>query len=555
MSCHLECNEGSASKFWSCVVKGDQTTVTFGKIGTPGNTQSKTHKDAAAATKFFEKLKKEKMGKGYVEKGRAKAKAKGKSTSSPVKRAAEAAPSGSPKLKKSKSSESVPAPSPPPKMKKSKSSELLENAKKAASTGGNKKAGGRAVDPRAPNAASLKVVDDYAVKLNQTHIDANNNKFYIIQVLEGSGKYYAWNRWGRVGEDGQNSMKPCPTLDAAIKDFESKFKAKTSNNWANKDSFKPVNGKYIIVETEDASGGQQESAPMGKLTEAQIGKGQKVLEKLGAALQKGSSQAELEKMSSEFYSLVPHNFGRNRPPAISTNEMLQGKVELLKFYLRMGFEVDEEEKGATPISGVMNMPVPASLTEAASGLCSKGDIDKSDKKGADFAKTQAGKPTKTMAAKLYGAIMLYTSNAIYQDLNKSLRDENRAKIKRYFKYLRLFFESMDHLPKQKRQLWRGLSVDLHDNPQYKVGSTVTWWGVSSTTADINVAKNFAKGCGGNCTVITLETKTATDISAITFYSNEKECLLSPGTQLKVKSNKRVGKVTEITVEEVGRAIG
>jgi len=36
---------------------------------------------------------------------------------------------------------------------------------------------------------------------------------------------------------------------------------------------------------------------------------------------------------------------------------------------------------------------------------------------------------------------------------------------RYFKYLRLFFESMDALPKQKRKLWRGLSVDLHKNPQ------------------------------------------------------------------------------------------
>ena len=42
---------------------------------------------------------------------------------------------------------------------------------------------------------------------------------------------------------------------------------------------------------------------------------------------------------------------------------------------------------------------------------------------------------------------------------------------RYFKYLRLFFESMDALPKQKRKLWRGLSVDLHKNPQFLAKET------------------------------------------------------------------------------------
>jgi len=113
---------------------------------------------------------------------------------------------------------------------------------------------------------------------------------------------------------------------------------------------------------------------------------------------------------------------------------------------------------------------------------------------------------------------------------------------------------MDHLPKRNVKLWRGLSVDLHTNPQYKVGNTVTWWGISSCTADINVAQNFAKGCGGNCTVITLETTTASDISDITFYSNEKESLLSPGTQLQVTKNVKKGSVTEICLKEVGRAL-
>ena len=35
--------------------------------------------------------------------------------------------------------------------------------------------------------------------------------------------------------------------------------------------------------------------------------------------------------------------------------------------------------------------------------------------------------------------MLYTSNAIYAQLNKALRDENRSAVRKYFDYLRLFF--------------------------------------------------------------------------------------------------------------------
>ena len=35
---------------------------------------------------------------------------------------------------------------------------------------------------------------DYDVKLNQTNIGNNNNKFYIIQVLRQGGRFFAWNR-------------------------------------------------------------------------------------------------------------------------------------------------------------------------------------------------------------------------------------------------------------------------------------------------------------------------------------------------------------------------
>eukprot|EP00932_Pfiesteria_piscicida_P022107 SRR837773.8872.p1 GENE.SRR837773.8872~~SRR837773.8872.p1 ORF type:complete len:174 (+),score=31.98 SRR837773.8872:54-524(+) len=155
---------------------------------------------------------------------------------------------------------------------------------------------------------------------------------------------------------------------------------------------------------------------------------------------------------------------------------------------------------------------------------------------------------------MYGAIMLYTSNAIYAELNKCLRDKNRAKIKRFFKYLRLLFEAMDSLKAEKKTLWRGLSVDLSGDPSYSPGKTVTWWGVSSCTSNMQVARGFAGSCGAGASVITVHAKSSCDISAISFYGNEKESLLRPGTMLKVKSRTKKGNITDIVLEEVGSAI-
>jgi len=44
----------------------------------------------------------------------------------------------------------------------------------------------------------VKVLDDYDAMLNQTNIGANNNKFYVIQVLKQGSNFYTYTRWGRV---------------------------------------------------------------------------------------------------------------------------------------------------------------------------------------------------------------------------------------------------------------------------------------------------------------------------------------------------------------------
>nr|QDO16520.1 poly [ADP-ribose] polymerase 3 [Crypthecodinium cohnii]USW07838.1 poly [ADP-ribose] polymerase 3 [Crypthecodinium cohnii] len=466
--------------------------------------------------------------------GKARAKAKGKAKAAGAKRAASPASSG-------RSGGDA---------KRTKAADGSARTVGAAAGRSSGTSRGRKVDERAPS--GMKVYEDYSFTLNQTNVGANNNKYYIIQVLEGSGKYYAWNRWGRVGDFGQNKLEEYATPEQAIRSAKSKFKAKTGNDMDNLAAFVAKKGRYTLVETDDSGGGSSE-APMGKLTEAQIKKGQDALAKLETALQKKNAE-QINDFSSQFYSLIPTNFGWKKPVAITTAEMLEEKQELLKFLMRMGFEKVEADEGLTPIDGLLQLPLPKSLDDAASGICSKVHITSSNKKGRELKSQNAGNPKKTMGEALYAAIMLYTSNAIYSDLNKALRDKNRAKIKKYFKYLRLLFEAMECLSPEKKTLWRGLGVDLSGDGNYSPGKTVTWWGVSSCTSDMKVARGFAGSCSGGASVITIHAKTSCDISAISFFGNEKESLLRPGTMLKVKSRSKKGSITDITLEEVGSAI-
>ena len=63
----FELIEGKSSKFWEVQTEGESLTVRYGRIGTNGQTQTKTFASADAALKERDKLIKEKTGKGYAE--------------------------------------------------------------------------------------------------------------------------------------------------------------------------------------------------------------------------------------------------------------------------------------------------------------------------------------------------------------------------------------------------------------------------------------------------------------------------------------------------------
>jgi predicted DNA-binding WGR domain protein len=59
--------DAKSSKFWNIELAGSSFNVTYGRIGTDGQTQTKSFSSEEAARKEADKLIKEKLGKGYVD--------------------------------------------------------------------------------------------------------------------------------------------------------------------------------------------------------------------------------------------------------------------------------------------------------------------------------------------------------------------------------------------------------------------------------------------------------------------------------------------------------
>jgi predicted DNA-binding WGR domain protein len=249
----------------------------------------------------------------------------------------------------------------------------------------------------------------------------NNNKFYIIQVLQSSsGQYFTWNRWGRLGAEGQSALAPCGSYELAIKAFCKKFKDKTKNSWDERDNFVKYDKKYQLVETEggDGDGACADSdSALGKLTESQINKGQDVLAEILAILESGSTSGCTE-LSGEYYSFIPTKFGMKQPPVIDNMELWEEKHSLLQLWLRMGFEELGPELQDNPLEGLEKLEIPTSLAACSTKISDKSSIDAATKKGQALAKTYApkGKLAQEVWPAYYGAIVLYTGEMLHYHL-------------------------------------------------------------------------------------------------------------------------------------------
>lgn len=198
-------------------------------------------------------------------------------------------------------------------------------------------------------------VEDFSVKvehdrelLNYASLGKNSNKFYLAVLEEGSGvygDYRVFTEYGRVG-------KGTPRKQARY--FSSYFQARDA--FDNIVRQKKRKG-YVKVETDDGlrPSVQQVSikktqpkqdlskvrnkvlqfigglysystsylvksiqTPLGKLSANQVGKGLKVLDEIEKELDSGNEYTwELERLSDEFYSIIPFVFGSR----VNVNEM------------------------------------------------------------------------------------------------------------------------------------------------------------------------------------------------------------------------------------------
>ena len=246
------------------------------------------------------------------------------------------------------------------------------------------------VDSLCPSCDSYTVYCEgrniWDVMLNQTNIQNNNNKFYLIQLLQhdSSGGFAVWMRWGRVGYDGQTKLSSHgKNVASAQAEFEKKFTDKTKNNWGDRDNFEKVAGKYDLVKidynnTEENSAAgdvvdgsikdevkeeavesklpanvqdlislicniktmeeaviemkyDTKKAPLGKITVEQIKAGYVALKKISECVEEGkSSGRELLQACNDFYTRIPHEFGFKTPPLIKTAQEVKKKLELLE---------------------------------------------------------------------------------------------------------------------------------------------------------------------------------------------------------------------------------
>jgi len=212
----------------------------------------------------------------------------------------------------------------------------------------------------------------YAKTLNQSNLTQNNNKFYIIQILESTknkGTFFVWNRWGRVGVKGQTMKKKCSSAADAIAEFDKKFYDKTvkgdyveveinyddekdtgaadKDDDEEKDDKDDKNDSKLPEQTKDLIklifdlkmmnnqmkeiGYDPSRMPLGKLSKNAIQKGYEVLKQLADAIEKKKSRDTLNQLSSQFYSQIPHDIGFKQMSnfILDTDKKVKEKLEML----------------------------------------------------------------------------------------------------------------------------------------------------------------------------------------------------------------------------------
>eukprot|EP00731_Ephydatia_muelleri_P028216 Em0019g1089a len=215
----------------------------------------------------------------------------------------------------------------------------------------------------------------YNAVLELVDIAKGTNSYYKLQLLEGNGKNYCLFRaWGRVGTSVGNSKVEHfgASKEAAKQEFESLYFEKTGNSWNKSGDVVKQPGKYYPIEIdysqvpEDTAESTAKPAganskltvqvqnlvkmifdieamkatmeefkidvsqmPLGNVSRHEIQSAYSVLSELQQEITGGKNPSKLLDASNRFYTLVPHDFGLQKPTVLDTDELISAQTKML----------------------------------------------------------------------------------------------------------------------------------------------------------------------------------------------------------------------------------
>eukprot|EP00039_Didymoeca_costata_P007541 m.100947 g.100947 ORF g.100947 m.100947 type:complete len:1020 (-) comp13730_c0_seq1:96-3155(-) len=238
-----------------------------------------------------------------------------------------------------------------------------------------------AVEPDSEMQDTAHVLDEGHTVWNAQMILVNlrdgKNSYYKIQLLEsddGRG-YYLFRAWGRIGATVGGTKLDRMNKAQAKAEFEKIFLDKTGNLWRDRENFekKPRLHDFLLTAYEDATddstgvipGSKSKlpaavqqlihlifdetmlkqsmkemdidlnKLPLGRLSASSLKEAFEILGDIQTALESDtlsdSDRAkEIARLTSKYYSKIPHDFGNKRAPMIDNVDLLRQKVELVQ---------------------------------------------------------------------------------------------------------------------------------------------------------------------------------------------------------------------------------
>lgn len=219
--------------------------------------------------------------------------------------------------------------------------------------------------------------------LNRTSLEANNNKFYVLELHEADGKYRLFTHYGRVGTEGIREGRFDDNRDVILGEYGRILREKTSlrKGYIAVDVAKATVGssslRTMTEQRKEGTRGLKQSAlhpdvarfvehiydetkaelvrrietPLGSLSRTQIEKGADALRAIRFAIARGHTN-NIVPLTSQYYSLVPHRLGRWTDPndvAINSIEKADSEEELLQlmrdvFHVQGDLEAEVDRK-------------------------------------------------------------------------------------------------------------------------------------------------------------------------------------------------------------------